>query len=318
MNTSILIGIGAGLASALLFLSVTTGNPAAVVLFYAAPLPLFIAGFGWGLFPVLVAAGVAVVTTVIATHFIFSGIYAVSCAAPCVWLVRLALLSRPLDESDPQGPREWYPAGRLVLWTAALGACVAIAAIITFGGTAENYARTIDTVFRELFKVSGNPSPAEANPDVLIAIMTRFLAPVSAALWALFTLFNMWLAIRIATMSGQAIRPSIGIRDMRFPPQASAAFAAALAGAFVGGTLGLYAKAVLGALVAVFAVLGVAVLFGLTRGMAAQPLILAAMVLLAVFMAPLFVAIVALIGISDTVFNFRNQRGGPPATPGSE
>ena len=56
MNTNLFIGIGAGLASALLFLSVTTGNPAAVMLFYAAPLPLFIAGFGWGLFPTLVAA----------------------------------------------------------------------------------------------------------------------------------------------------------------------------------------------------------------------------------------------------------------------
>ena len=317
MNTNLFIGIGAGLASALLFLSVTTGNPAAVMLFYAAPLPLFIAGFGWGLFPTLVAAAIATVTTAVVAHFIFAGIYIVSCAVPCVWLVRMALLSRPLDESDPQGPREWYPAGRLALWAAAFGAGVAIASIVIFGGTAESYAVTINTAFRTMLGGSGAPLPSGANLDVLIGIMTTYLAPVSAALWTLFALLNMWLAIRIAAMSGHAIRPSIGLRDMRFAQQASAAFAAALAGAYIGGTVGLYAKAVLGALVAVFAVLGIAVIYSVTRGMAAQPFIVAG-VILSAMLIPFVVLIIALIGIGDTIFDFRNRRSGPPAVPGGE
>ena len=41
------VGIGAGLVSALLFSVVITGSPLAVLLYSAAPLPIFIASLGW-------------------------------------------------------------------------------------------------------------------------------------------------------------------------------------------------------------------------------------------------------------------------------
>jgi hypothetical protein len=44
---TLLIGAGAGLTSALLFASISTTSPIALVLLLFAPLPLLIAGMGW-------------------------------------------------------------------------------------------------------------------------------------------------------------------------------------------------------------------------------------------------------------------------------
>ena len=91
-------------------------------------LPLFIAGLGWGIATAIVAAVVGAIATYALSYGFLALTYAVSCAVPCALLVRTALLSRPLDDANPDGPREWYPAGRLLLWTAAAGAAVTAAA----------------------------------------------------------------------------------------------------------------------------------------------------------------------------------------------
>ena len=48
MPISLLIGAGSGLVSAALFASAATATALAGVLFYLAPLPLCLAGLGWG------------------------------------------------------------------------------------------------------------------------------------------------------------------------------------------------------------------------------------------------------------------------------
>ena len=50
------IGLGAGAAAALLFASVTSGTLLSIPLFYLAPLPIMIAGLGWGHWAALTAA----------------------------------------------------------------------------------------------------------------------------------------------------------------------------------------------------------------------------------------------------------------------
>ncbi|HEX3161226.1 MAG TPA: DUF2232 domain-containing protein, partial [Pseudolabrys sp.] len=51
-----IIGIGAGVAAALLFASVTSGIWLSVPLFYLAPLPIMIAGLGWSHWAALIAS----------------------------------------------------------------------------------------------------------------------------------------------------------------------------------------------------------------------------------------------------------------------
>ena len=56
MATLFLIGAGAGLVSAALFASAATATALAGVLFYLAPLPICLAGLGWGWMAAAIAA----------------------------------------------------------------------------------------------------------------------------------------------------------------------------------------------------------------------------------------------------------------------
>ena len=83
MVHSLLIGFAAGIAAALLFASVATGSALTVLLFYAAPLPILLAGLGWrhwaGLIATLVAA--VVLGIVFDLRFVFAFVVGVGMPA---------------------------------------------------------------------------------------------------------------------------------------------------------------------------------------------------------------------------------------------
>src|SRR4051812_46947229 len=67
----VLIGIGAGAATALLFASIASGSIISILLFYLAPLPILIAALGWSHWAALIAAvaASAALATVFGTFF---------------------------------------------------------------------------------------------------------------------------------------------------------------------------------------------------------------------------------------------------------
>ena len=60
MTKALLMSIGGGVLSALLYLSVVSGGMGALILAYLAPLPLLMVGLGAGLRPFAIAATAAV------------------------------------------------------------------------------------------------------------------------------------------------------------------------------------------------------------------------------------------------------------------
>jgi hypothetical protein len=130
MIQSAVIGLGAGLAAALLFGSMVSGSLAAVLLFYLAPLPILVAALGWSHGAALIAAASA--TAIVA---IFSGVFLAAAAVVSFgawWLGYLTLLARPTSERSA-ADLEWYPVGRLVLWAAAIGTLLVAVAASNFG-----------------------------------------------------------------------------------------------------------------------------------------------------------------------------------------
>src|ERR1043165_2558013 len=131
MMQILLIGVGAGAASGLLFASIASGSPLSFVLANFAQLPILLAAIGWthlaGLTGALIAsAGLAVVTTgSVAFAFLLS------IGLPAWWLGYLALLGRP-GASNP-AEMEWYPVGRIVVWTAILAALVVLVTMLRYG-----------------------------------------------------------------------------------------------------------------------------------------------------------------------------------------
>ena len=122
----ILIDIGAGAATALLFGSVASGSLLSVALFYLAPLPILIAALGWSHWAGLVAAVVAATGLAAVFNAFFFMAFLLGIGLPAWWLGYLALLARPTTNGAPGG-LEWYPVGHLVMWAALVSALVVTA-----------------------------------------------------------------------------------------------------------------------------------------------------------------------------------------------
>src|SRR6476661_6568129 len=185
MKQIVPIGIGAGAAAALLFASLGSGSPFAFVLFYLSPLPILIAGIGWSYVAGLIAAVFATACLGLLRDGYLALAFAVTIALPAWWLGYLALLARPADGVSPD-KLEWYPAGRIVLWAALIGAAVVVIAIPFFGTDAQSFQ---DTVKAGIESALRGHTDGELNQDSLYLLVK--LAPgLVAWLTAMVLLIN--------------------------------------------------------------------------------------------------------------------------------
>jgi hypothetical protein len=330
MMQIILIGLGAGAAAALMFASVASGAMLSIVLFYLAPLPIMVAALGWshwaGLLAVLCAA--AMLGLGFGTNFFAA--FLAGIGLPAWWLSYLALLARPATNGtgSPHSPgspvspgshMEWYPLGRLVLWAAFLGAAVVAAALMSLGSEEDTIRAGLKSAIERILGSASSGEEAVAVADDAGRVIDLFviaMPPVAAVIAALTQACNLWLAARIAMLSGRLKRPWADLSGMSFPPAAAAALALTIALSFLPGLAGLMASLFAATLTLAFAILGFAVMHVATRGMNARAVILAgAYGVVAAMGWP--VLIMTLVGIAETIFGLRARRGlgSPPAAP---
>jgi hypothetical protein len=316
MMQLLLVGVGAGAASALLFASVASGSLLSILLFYLAPLPIIIAAIGWSHWAALVAALTAALG--LAAGFgspLFLAAFLIGIGLPAWWLGYLTLLARPLED----GSVEWYPAGRLVLWCAAIAAAMVILVIPTFGTDEDSFRAGLRSAFERMLTEPGRApaTPLDASSpetqrtiDFLVAAM-----PLAAAAVATITnTLNLYLAARIVKVSGRLTRPWPDLAAIRFPPRAHAVFGVAILLSFMPGLVGTVGGIVTSALVLAYAVLGFAVLHTITRSMGGRGFILwGAYFALAFFWPTIILA--TLLGLADAIFDFRNRAAGPGQPP---
>ena len=150
MIAIILIGLAAGCASALMFASIISGALISLLLFYLAPLPLMVAGLGWG----PIAATIGGIAAASGLGLMFGLPYCIAfvltVALPAWWLGHLALLGRALpaenssNGAEPAAPKmEWYPVGRILLWIAGFAMLTTISAMLTLGSDAETITASL-------------------------------------------------------------------------------------------------------------------------------------------------------------------------------
>jgi hypothetical protein len=271
-----LIGIGAGAAAALLFASVTSGSLLAVLLFYLAPLPMMIAGLGWSHWSALIGAafGALTIASIFGSVFCF-GFFA-SAGLPAWWLSYLAMLARPAPAGgNGAAPAlEWYPPGRLVMWSSILAALVVLVAILFIGTDAESYRTGMHDALAKILTVEAGtvgqtPSsiPGVSNPERLLNFLVDTLPPAAAVLATITNLVNVWLAGQTVKYSGRLARPWPQIAAMSFPRPLMAALLIAFVLSFVGGLIGIFAGVLAAGLMMAYAVFGFAVLHTITQGM---------------------------------------------------
>ncbi len=308
----VLVGIGAGAATALLFASVASGSLISVALFYLAPLPILIAALGWSHWAGLVAAVTASASLAAVFGSFFFIAFLIGIGLPAWWLGYLALLARPAP-GPAEGGLEWYPVGNLVVWAAILAALIVGAAIINFGADQETFRNALRSGLDRMLAGETRTPVNPADRERLVTFLVGALPPAAAVLTTLTQVVNLWLAARIVRVSGRLRRPEPYIPSMQFPPYALALAAAGIAGSFVPGLPGTIAGVLGAAMLMAYALLGFAVVHTVTRGIGGRPFVLGGLYgAVAVFGWPILA--VSLLGLADAGFNIRG-RYGPPSPP---
>jgi hypothetical protein len=325
MIANILVALAAGCASALMFASIISGALISLLLFYLAPLPLMVAALGWG--PAGAAIGGIAAGTGLGAIFGLPYLMAfvLTVAVPAWWLGHLALLGRPVTTgvSSSNGaapiapPIEWYPIGRVLIWTAGFAVLTTVAALLTLGTDAATISGALR---RGLLQVIGPRNSAAVDGDVeqvIDALVT--IAPAAAAIVAIMTLtLNLWLAAIITATSGRLHRPWPELKTAALPAMTLAALSLAIALCFTGGLLAMIAEIVTAALLMAYALIGFAVLHTLTLALKRRGLWLSGTYAIVLVIGWPILAMVAL-GLADAIFGFRRRylQGRPPPIPAS-
>ncbi len=316
-------GLAAGGVAALLYLSLATGSGMGLLLFYLAPLPGFIAGFGWG----VRAAGVAALAgtgLILASLGLTPAIaYGASLAIPSVIITHFAFLYRLSDQTSQQQDQpgepqvEWYPVGNLMLIVALYGGLLAMMAVLLLGPTYEAY---LDRVGSQLDLIISKATEAgffkKLKPEQIghyKSVVQSILPASTAVLWCLLAFINMWIAAHIVRLSEKMSRPWPDLTRIEFPYKSSLAliglFLLSLAMPGIGG---LILSGFVGAMMIAFLLMGLAVVHYLTRPYPARGLILFG-TYIAVFFIGWGAIIVIILGVVEPLLQIRRRANIEPS-----
>ncbi|MGH6865056.1 MAG: DUF2232 domain-containing protein [Methyloceanibacter sp.] len=318
MPTPLIIGAGSGLVAAALFASVATATALAGILFYLAPLPLCLAGLGWGGFAALLSALTGTVVIAASLGPATAAVFTLAGAAPVALLTHLALLSRevPAPQDGGTAAIEWYPPGRLISWAALLAGLLAGILVLILGYDQETYRQSI----REILSHSAlkeldrdGTMFTEDTVESLSVILAKALPAAFAIVWLSITLFNLWLAGIIVQASGRALRPWPDLLALELPNSLVLIFAVAIVLSFLPGLAGLLATGLAGALLFAYVLQGLAVIHVYSRGVPLRRLLLAA-IYLGILLLGWVAILVAILGLGEPLFRLRERGGQPPTT----
>jgi hypothetical protein len=317
-----IVGIGAGLVSALLFAVVTKGSPLAVGLSVVLSLPIFIAALGWNHRAGLVATAAGALALTLAFKFTPGAIFAIGWGLPAWWLAYLALLGRPQpDGSGANGALEWYPTGRLLFWAALTAAFVILAGAVAIGGGDHEAYRGVlrgnfEALLRDMTRTpAGEPIPPIRGipaEDLANGVVTALPFAMGWTL-AFVLVINLWLAGRVVAISQRLIRPWPFTPATALPRLALGTLAGAVAAAFLPGFIGVAGIALMGALGAAFALQGLAFVHDTTQGKPGRGALIAATWFLAIFIGHIAWPLLAVAGLADAAIGLRRRlaAGGP-------
>jgi len=303
--STILIAVVSGLASALLFAGLVLQSTSAISFALAAPIPIAIASLGWGSVAGFIASAVAGMTIYAIALSVPSALTLfATMALPMAVAGHLAGLARPTVEpllaNEATSARksgsnlDWYPLGRVLFAISAM----AIAACLFLGWLLGYDPDAFVPAVVEALGQGGGPGMETLSETQLreFAKLVIALVPyVQPALLTVTLVSGLYLGAAVVRVSGRLPRPKDDIPSATHLPKISLPiFGVALAGAFIGGTIGLVAAVFVGALGAAFTLLGLASLHRRTRGRPGRGLVLFtsyAAILLLSFPIVLFMAL---------------------------
>jgi Predicted membrane protein (DUF2232) len=260
---SIAIGAAAGLAAALLAVSASTPNALSLLLLFVTPLPVLLAGLGWG-----TAAGAA---SVITGFGLIAALGQPMLAAVCALAITIPAAAMAhfasLGQSDGAGGTHWYPLSGVLIRAVALVSAGFMMAGLLIGYNQEFVTQFVDEIAKQAAAANPGMVIDEAAKARFAAILSGLMPYAQPATWFIFLIGNFYAALFIARRSGLLLRS----RDfwpsaLRLPRIAAPAFAVAMALSFLPGGLGDLAAVAAGTLAIALCAVGLALLHGATLG----------------------------------------------------
>jgi hypothetical protein len=263
----ILIGIIAGLASAILLGVAAYASLFAIVLSIAAMAAIFVAGLGFG----LVACLAAVATAALASGLLYSNpMSALGMALillPAVVMSYLANMARPANElGGPEAAMAWYPLSDVMLAGAVMTALGTIATLLLHSDMNAVYVAVADMVGQMLSEVDPN-APVTTETKTQIVSFLQVLFPLIQSLQMMISLFaGFYVAMRILTATGRSARPREDIRSsLRMNRLSIAVFLAGIALMFAGDKIEVIGAGFAGAVAGGYLLSGFAILHNTLR-----------------------------------------------------
>lgn len=313
MGTIFIIGVGAGLVSALLFGVVITGSPLAMLLSVVAPLPIFIAALGWNQVTGLIAAVSGGLALAAALNLTAGVAFTVGWALPAWWLAYLALLGRPAAGGERT---DWYPLGRLLVWIALTAALITYVGVLAIGRLSyATFTETLRHVFDGVLQGQGTSEGTEAS--LTLRILIEALPLFFALNFVMILTLNLWLAGKAVRLSDRLPRPWPDIPATAMSPRALAALAFFLGLSFAPGLLGAAGMVLAGAFFAAFVLQGLAFVHDTTRQRPSRRFMLGGLYLITFFLSQIAMPLLAILGCADAAFalraRFKPGAAGPPS-----
>jgi hypothetical protein len=325
------MGLGAGLASALLFVVTLRGTALALALAYLAPLPIMIATLGWGLDAGLAALGVACAVVAGAIEPLSGALFGLTIALPAWGLsVFAGLRGSPWSRDSFRRPAAPSPVrskaapvggqsvGAIVVGAAGVGIVIGAAALVTMILAYGGYEKGVDAVTAFLRPavedaVGSSNLPDGVTLDDILRLAVRFSPPAIASSTTMMFLANLYAAARSAQLSQRLPRPWPDVpTSLVLPPALGAVFVVAV-GIWLAAPEPTcqFAALFAGSLGAAYVLQGLAVLHALSRRVRARPALIAALYL-ACLVAPKWVLpAVATIGLIESVASLRSRAAAP-------
>ncbi len=310
MSRSTLIALGAGLASALFWLTGLLGP--------IASLPLFLAGLSLGTQAASIACAVGffliwLLGTQIGDGALLAGLYGLVYAVPALIVMRQSLLRR----QPPTGPTIWYGSGGIVSILTAffLGLLLLAASFFWLNGLSVGDA--LATQVAELVKaVDAEWTEAErqnviARTIVMLPDLVSVLPGLVMTSWLLMTLASAGIAQSLLTRMGRNLRPKGSLHEVNLPLWMSWLLVISAAVALVGpGDLGYIGDNLALVAAAPFFMVGLSLAHMMAKRLPSPGLALTAFYLVLLLLGPALL-LVAGIGIIDQWYGLRHRLGAP-------
>jgi predicted membrane protein DUF2232 len=320
-RNDLLMGVAAGLVSAVLFATVIRGSLLGVFLFYLTPLPVAIVSLGWNHRAGLVASAAGAIAVAFVFRPLTGVLFAVSFALPSWWLAYLSLLAREAPAvvvgSGGEPARYWYPLGTLAMWAAGLSVFLTFGLALTLGPEYEVYRSAIEELVQGALKIGLGDSIDElsgigANSlsvESIASWMANYFVPaIAAAASTLLSLVILLVAAKLVSVSGRLSRPLPRIaREFVLPSATLLGLAIGFVLIPFAGWPRFVAMAITGAVLGLLAMQGLATAHVLIGRIALRPIILGIGYAMLLIAEPWTLLSLSLLGLADMVLSLRSR-----------